>query len=229
MSNKLFFIAFSVLLFDTNGYTDNTVNLSGSGNSIVTIDTSAATNSLIDLYQVGSSSVGQENQITASQSGSNDIIRVGQGALYGQLTGQWTEGSPVTQNTVTINQSGVNNLVANVVQNGVIASTVQANQAASVPYTLNVSQSGGGQHTAIIETTSNYNGSGVEVNQSGLNNSTIITGMSGGSAVVNQSVVGGNVLLTGQTAGSISVTQSTSNSAVSVANFGSSTPLIINQ
>jgi len=53
--------------------------------------------------------------------------------------------------------------------------------------------------------------------------------MSGGNALVNQTVTGGQVLLTGQTAGTISVTQSTNNSAVSVANFGSSTPLIINQ
>ncbi len=222
-------VAFSVLIFNAGSYADNTVNLSGTGNSIDNVNTTAATNSLIDLYQVGSSTVGQENQITASQAGNNDTIRVGQGALYGQLTGQWTAGSPVTQNVATVNQSGVDGLAATIIQNGALASTVQATQAASVPYTLNVTQSGAGQHTAIIETTSGYNGSGVEINQSGSSNTAIIAGMSGGNALVNQSVTGGQVLLTGQTAGTISVTQSTNNSAVSVANFGSSTPLIINQ
>lgn len=97
-------------------------------------------------------------------------------------------------------------------------------------YTLKVNQSGVGLHTANVETTSGYNGSGVDINQSGTSNTAIISGMSGGSAFINQSNTGGLVNLSGQTTGSISVTQSAvSNSAVSVANFGSSTPLIISQ
>ena len=150
--------------------------------------------------------------------------------MYGQFSGQWTELSPVSLNVATVNQSGADGLVAIISQNSVLASTVQATQAASVAYTLKVNQSGVGQHKAIIATTAGYNGSGVEINQSGTSNTAIISDMSGGNALITQSTTGDSVNLSGQTTGSISVTQSgVSNSSVSVANFGSTTPLIISQ
>ncbi len=229
MSKNKLYITLSVLLFSASSYADNIINISGSGRNGVSVNTSAATNGLIDLYQIQNNSVGQENNITVSQIGHNDTIRIGQGAVYGQFSGQWTELAPVSLNVATVNQSGVDGLVAIVSQNGALASTVQATQAASVAYTLKVNQSGGGLHSANIQTTAGYNGSGVDINQSGINNNAIISGMSGGSAFINQSTTGGSVNLSGQTASSISVTQSVSNSAVSVANFGSSTPLIISQ
>jgi hypothetical protein len=229
MSKKTFFVTLSVLFFSASSYADNTVNLSVSGNNNVSVNTSAATQSLIELYQVGTSTAGAENKITVSQIGQNDTLRIGQGALYGQLTGQWTAGTPVSSNAATVNQSGVDGLVASISQNGALASTVQATQAASVAYTLKVNQSGVGLHTANVETTSNYNGSGVEINQSGSTNTAIISGMSGGNAIINQSATSDSATLTGQSAGIISVNQTLNNSNVSVASFGSTTPLIINQ
>ena len=229
MSKNQLFVSLSIVFLSSGSYADNTVNLSGSGSNVVSVNTSAAVNSLIDLYQVQNKIVGQENNISVSQIGHNDTLRISQGAVYGQLTGQWTELSPVSLNVATVNQSGVDGLVAIVSQNGALASTVQATQAASVAYTLKVNQSGVGLHTANIETTTGYSGSGIEINQSGSSNTAIISGMSGGSAFINQSTSGGLVNLSGQTASSISVTQAVINSAVSVANFGSSTPLIISQ
>ena len=230
MSKNELFVSLSILFLSSGSSADNTINLSGSGSNVVSVNTSAAVNSLIDLYQVQNKIIGQENNISVSQIGHNDTLRIGQGAVYGQLSGQWTELSPVSLNVATVNQSGADGLVAIISQNGAIASTVQATQAASVAYTLKVNQSGVGLHTANVETTSGYNGSGVDINQSGTSNTAIISGMSGGNAFINQSNTGGLVNLSGQTTGSISVTQSAvSNSAVSVANFGSSTPLIISQ
>ncbi len=230
MSKNKLYITLSVLLFSASSYADNIINISGSGRNGVSVNTSAATNGLIDLYQIQNNSVGQENNITVSQIGHNDTIRIGQGAVYGQFSGQWTELSPVSLNVATVNQSGADGLVAIISQNSVLASTVQATQAASVAYTLKVNQSGVGQHKAIIATTAGYNGSGVEINQSGTSNTAIISDMSGGNALITQSTTGDSVNLSGQTTGSISVTQSgVSNSSVSVANFGSTTPLIISQ
>ncbi len=241
MIKESFYVALSVLLFSAGSYADNTVNLSCSGNSVVYVNNSAASNSLIDLYQVGDSiskKSGIENQITVSQVGSGDTVRIGQGAEY--VDTSWIAGSAVTQNVATVNQTGIG-LTATVIQMGAVASTVSADQAASVPYTLNVTQSGYGGHSATIQTTSTYIPAtvysdgvttvtpGVTINQSGTNDFALISGMSGGSALINQSNKNGSVSLIGQTSGIIAVTQSKNNADVSVVSFGSSTPMIINQ
>ena len=76
------FLAATLWLFTgTMALAENTISIQGEGESQVNINTSNTSNSVIDIYQVGT---GQMNKVGAAspvnQDGSNHTARIGQGA-----------------------------------------------------------------------------------------------------------------------------------------------------
>jgi hypothetical protein len=269
-----FLLATGLLLASATARSENTIDIKGSGNSQLNIDTSATNSSAIDIYQVGSvlvNKVGDSSPVT--QVGNNHTARIGQGASY--AAGTWTASTPVSNNSATINQSGVSSdmaaiyqisssntasiiqsssdqsatvtqsssinnsatltqngaaaLQANIIQNGAAASTLIATQSATSAYTLTVNQGDSGGHTASIETSSDYNGAGVTVNQTGSANSASVTGMSGGSASISQSGTGGTVNLANQSNGVLTIDQQGTSNALGITNYDSGVSLSVTQ
>jgi hypothetical protein len=131
---------------------EDTISIEGSGVSQINIDTSAAVNGLIDIYQVGTGEVnkiGITNPIT--QDGSNHTVRIGQGATY--ANGVWAPGSAVSNNTANISQRGATGDTAEIYQE------TSSNRAS-------ISQSGSNQTATVIQRLSS--GNSVAITQGGL-------------------------------------------------------------
>lgn len=254
------------LLTGITALADNMINIQGSGESQVNINTSNGNNSVIDIYQVGT---GQVNKVGVTspinQDGSNHTARIGQGATYAD--GVWTPGTAVSNNSAMITQNGGNDhmaaiyqatgsntasisqsgsnqaatvnqsvstlnsavitqnsaaaVAATITQDGMAASSLIATQRSASAYTLAVTQGESGGHSATLETSSGYDGTGLTVNQTGSTNEANVSGMSGGSASINQSGTGGRVSLVDQTSGALSIVQEGANNALTIENYGS--------
>ncbi len=146
--NILFFLAASAWLFiKTAALAENSIQIQGSGQSRISIDTANATSSLIDIYQVGT---GLENKIGGAspitQEGINQTIRIGQGATY--ATNVWTPGAAVSDNLADISQSNAGGSMAEIYQT-TSHNTASINQMNS-PHTAKITQEGSDANSATL-------------------------------------------------------------------------------
>ncbi|SFP52543.1 Curlin associated repeat-containing protein [Nitrosomonas cryotolerans] len=267
----LLFLAASAWLFiETAALAENSIQIQGSGQSRINIDTANTTSSLIDIYQVGT---GLENKIGGAspitQGGINQTIRIGQGATY--ATDVWTPGAAVSDNLAHISQSGASgnraeiyqttssntasisqmssshtakitqegsdtnsatltqnssaSLLATIIQNGAAASTLVATHAALTTGALTITQGGAGGHEATLVTSSEYNGPGLTIEQTGSANIASVTGMTGGSASITQSGTGGQVTLIDQDGGTLTILQQGTNNRLAITHYGTGASL----
>lgn len=177
-----------VLLFAEAAIADNTINLQGGGASQANINTSAASSSLIDIYQVGTGStnkVGMASPIT--QAGSSHTARIGQGATF--ASGTWTPGSAVSNNSATISQSGATGDSAAIYQrtNSNIASITQSESS----QIATVNQSGSAFNSATL-TQSGAAALQANITQRGTAASTLIASQAAASAYTLAVTQGGS-------------------------------------
>lgn len=130
----------------------NLIDVQGSGHLKVNID-SRASESVIDLYQVGPFTPGAVNEAGTdlepiTQTGTRQTARIGQGASHGG--GVWTEGAAVSNNRASIRQTGSADDQAGIYQssdgNRATISQEAASQAASILQSV-----AGGNQAALVQ------------------------------------------------------------------------------
>jgi hypothetical protein len=139
-----FLVATWLMLAIVPVWAENQITIRGGGNSQININTSATNSSAIDIYQVGAALVNKVGTVISpvSQTGGNHTARIGQGATY--AAGSWTPGTPVSNNSATISQSGVNGDTAAIYQ------TTSNN-------TASISQSESSQSATVTQSGSDFN------------------------------------------------------------------------
>jgi hypothetical protein len=234
----------ALMLLAATAQADNTITVSGSGGGIVNINAASQSNSVIDIYQVGTGTAGHENQAGTNaspitQSGAGQTARVGQGANYSD--GVWTGGAGVNDNVARINQNGASGdsasvyqatngnttiinqsaeaQTATVVQSGSAGNSVTLNQDGPAALNASIIQSGAAAST-VIAAQAAANAYTLTVTQSGagghyLNISTS-SGYNGGGVAVDQSGSANQAYISGMSGGTAAINQSGTNGYVNL-------------
>lgn len=237
--NALMLAGVLALLNGATALADNTANLGGSGGGKVNINASAASNGLIDIYQVaavpGVQNQAGTNASPITQNGTSHTARIGQGATYSG--GTWTSGTAVAGNTASISQVGAtldqatiyqatsfntasihqsaSSQSATILQGASANNSALLSQSGAAALTASITQNGTAASTVVaIQAASEGYALTVSQGGSGGHYASVETtsGFSGGGAVeVNQTGLSNTAYVAGMSGGSATINQSGSN------------------